>query len=134
MKSKNIVGFARKMFIVVIASIIFVTNIEAKTYSKNQCKKYAYSVVTNKYHWSIEDYNNLVKLWNRESSWNAKAYNKRSGTCGIPQAKPCSKMRSYGKDYRNNCKIQISWGLNYIKKRYKNPTNAWKHFQKTHWY
>ena len=77
---------------------------------------------------------NLVKLWNRESHWNAKAYNKRSGACGIAQAHPCSKMKKYGKDYRTNCKVQINWGLNYIKKRYKNPTKAWNSVLKRGWY
>ena len=100
---------------------------------KKECKNYAYEQVLKK-GWSLKDYNNLVKLWNRESSWNAKAYNSRTGSCGIPQATPCSKMKVYGSDYRTNCKVQIKWGLNYIKKRYKTPTKAYKHFLKTRWY
>ena len=91
-------------------------------------------MVIKKYHWTIKDYNDLVKLWNKESGWNAKARNRYSGACGIPQAYPCSKMKKYGKDYRTNCKTQIKWGLNYIKKRYKTPSKAWKHFKKKHWY
>ena len=114
--------------------LIFVPNVSAKTYSKTACKQYAYNLVIKKYKWTLADYNNLVKLWNYESHWNAKSYNKRSGACGIAQAKPCSKMKKYGKDYRTNCKVQIKWGLNYIKKRYKNPTRAWKHVKKTGWY
>ena len=43
-------------------------------------------------------------------------------------------MKKYGKDYRTNCKVQIKWGLNYIKKRYKTPTKAWKSFKKKGWY
>lgn len=107
--------------------------LQAKTYSKKECKKYAQQQVIKK-GWTLKDYNNLVKLWNKESNWNAKAYNKRSGSCGIPQAYPCSKMKKYGKDYKTNCKVQINWGLWYIKKRYKNPTSAWKHFKKKGWY
>lgn len=123
-----------KTIVIVLAILLFLPNIEAKSFSKATCKKYAYNQVIKKYHWNINDYKNLVKVFNYESGWNAKAYNKRTGACGIPQAKPCSKMRSYGKDYRTNCKVQINWGLNYIKKRYKNPTKAWKHIKKTGWY
>ena len=116
------------------AMMIMLPTIEAKTYSKKQCKQYAYNLVIKKYHWSVRDYQNLVKLWEKESHWNAKAYNKRSGACGIAQATPCSKMKKYGKDYKTNCAVQIRWGLNYIKKRYKTPTRAWNHFLKTRWY
>lgn len=107
--------------------------VSAKTYTKTECKQYAYKQVL-KRGWSIQDYNNLVKLWNKESNWNAKAVNKRSGACGIPQANPCKKMKKYGADYKTNCKVQIKWGLVYIKNRYKTPTKAWKFFQKKHWY
>lgn len=122
-----------KKFLLIILILILPLNINAKTYTKKQCKEYAYKEVL-KRGWSIKDYNNLVKLWNKESNWNAKARNKRSGACGIPQALPCKKMKKYGKDYKTNCKVQIKWGLNYIKKRYKTPTKAWKHFKKKHWY
>lgn len=114
--------------------LIVSPTLQAKTYSKAQCKSYAHDLVIKKYHWSIKDYNDLVKLWNKESGWNAKARNRYSGACGIPQAYPCSKMKKYGKDYKTNCKVQIKWGLNYIKKRYKTPSKAWKHFKKKHWY
>ncbi|MBR4178797.1 MAG: hypothetical protein IKR57_05585 [Bacilli bacterium] len=123
----------KKIIITLVVIMMFVPSIEAKTYSKKECKQYAYNQVIKK-GWTLKDYNNLVKLWNRESHWNAKSYNKRTGACGIPQAKPCSKMKKYGKDYKTNCKVQIKWGLNYIKKRYKNPTKAWKHVKKTGWY
>ena len=61
---------------ILIALLILPTNIEAKTYSKKECKQYAYKQVLKK-GWSLKDYNNLVKLWNKESNWNAKARNKR---------------------------------------------------------
>lgn len=124
----------KKIIVALFVIILFLPNLEAKTYSKKECKQYAYNLVINKYHWSLKDYNDLVKLWNYESHWNAKLYNKRSGACGIAQAKPCSKMKKYGKDYKTNCKVQIKWGLNYIKKKYKTPTKAWKHVKKTGWY
>lgn len=123
-----------KKIALILLIILMPISLQAKTYSKKQCKDYAYKQVIKKYHWSIKDYNNLVKLWQKESGWRATAYNKRSNACGIPQAAPCSKMKKYGKDYRTNCKVQINWGLNYIKKRYKTPTKAWNHFQKKRWY
>ena len=130
----RVLNFAKKSVLVLFATFMLLPGVEAKTYSKKECKKYAYNLVIKKYHWSVNDYNNLVKLWNRESGWNAKAYNRRSGSCGIAQATPCSKMKKYGKDYKTNCKVQINWGLAYIKRRYKTPTKAWKHFQTTRWY
>ena len=82
-----------KRLIIVICLLLLPMNIQAKTYTKKECKKYAYTQVI-KFGWSVSDYNNLVKLWNKESSWNAKARNKRSGACGIPQAYPCKKMKT----------------------------------------
>ena len=122
-----------KKIIITICLILLPLNIQAKTYPKKECKQYALQQVIKK-GWTLKDYDNLVKLWNKESGWNAKARNKRSGACGIPQALPCSKMKKYGKDYKTNCKVQINWGLTYIKSRYKTPTKAWNHFQKKHWY
>lgn len=92
--------------------------VNAKTYTKKECKQYAYEQVIKK-GWTLTDYKNLEKLWQKESGWNAKAKNKRSGACGIPQATPCKKMKKYGKDYKTNCKVQIRWGLDYIKKNIK---------------
>ena len=128
-----------KKVLKIVLTAMFVTmmslpSVEAKTYSKSACKKYAYNLVLKKYHWSLKDYNNLVKLWNYESHWNAKSYNRRTGACGIAQATPCSKMKKYGKDYKTNCKVQIRWGLNYIKRKYKTPTKAWSHVKRTGWY
>jgi len=123
-----------KKLIIILLLILSITNVNAKTYSKKECKQYAYKKVILHYRWSLNDYNNLIKLWDKESGWNAKARNKYSGACGIPQAYPCSKMKKYGNDYKTNCKVQIRWGLKYIKSRYKTPTKAWKFFQKRHWY
>lgn len=122
-----------KKILLIMLMLVMIPTLEAKTYSKTQCKKYTYQQVL-KRGWTIKDYNNLVKLWNKESNWNAKAVNKYSGACGIPQANPCKKMKKYGTDYKTNCKVQIKWGLVYIKQRYKTPTKAWQFFQKKHWY
>ena len=76
----------------------------------------------------------LIKLWNKESHWNEKAYNASSGATGIPQAVPGSKMATYGADWKTNPVTQIKWGLSYIKGRYKTPCAAWAHSQSTGWY
>lgn len=122
-----------KKIIIILLLTLSPLFVSAKTYTKSQCKQYAYQQVL-KRGWSIKDYNNLVKLWNKESNWNAKAVNKYSGACGIPKAHPCKKMKKYGRDYKTNCKVQIKWGLAYIKLRYKTPSKAWQFFQKKHWY
>lgn len=121
-----------KKILIIMLLLLTPLTAEAKTYSKKVCKQYAYEQVI-KRGWTISDYNDLVKLWQKESGWRAKAKSK-SSACGIPQAKPCSKMKKYGKDYKTNCKVQIKWGLDYIKNRYKTPVKAWKHFKKRKWY
>ena len=126
--------FIKKIVLSMLVMVMFLPCVDAKTYTKKECKAYAHKLVIKTYKWKEKDYKNLVKLWNYESNWNAKSYNKRSGACGIAQATPCSKMKSYGKDYKTNCKVQIKWGLAYIKRRYKTPTKAWNHVKKTGWY
>jgi len=100
-------------------------------YNVGEIQSYAHSLVLS-YGWTEEDYNKLVLLWYRESSWNPNAYNKKSTACGIAQAKPCSKTN--GTDYRTNWKTQVKWGLNYIKNRYGSPSGAWSHSQWRGWY
>ncbi|WP_233617403.1 lytic transglycosylase domain-containing protein [Actinomadura sp. WAC 06369] len=70
----------------------------------------------------------LVKLWDKESSWNVHADNPYSDAYGIPQANPGSKMASAGPDWQNNARTQIKWGLGYIKDRYDTPCGAWNNF------
>lgn len=98
---------------------------EYQAYAKERCLAFG---------WSDNDFNCLVKLWNRESGWNPYAHNSRSGAYGIPQALPGSKMASSGSDYLTNYKTQINWGLNYIKSRYGSPSVAWNHSQTKGWY
>ena len=132
MKKKTILLIVTTVLVLIIG--VFTLDAKAKAkYSKSTCKAYAHELVINKYKWSENDYKALVKLWNRESGWNTLAKSK-NGCYGIPQAKPGKKMKSEGKDYKTNCKTQIRWGLKYIKRRYKTPTRAWKHFQKKRWY
>ena len=98
---------------------------EYQAYAAERCAAYG---------WSQNDFDCLVKLWNKESGWNPNAYNSYSGAYGIPQALPGSKMASAGADYQTNYQTQINWGLGYIKSRYGTPSNAWYHSQTTGWY
>jgi len=104
-------------------------------YNVGEIQSYAHQLVL-EYGWSEEDYQALVLLWYRESSWNPNAYNKSSGACGIPQSRPCSKMAKFGRDYRTNWKVQVMWGLDYIKNVYTTPSEAYRKFlkRKPHWY
>ena len=102
--------------------------------TKSSYQAYAKDLCLNTYGWTENDFNCLVKLVERESSWNPMAENKSSGAYGLFQALPASKMASEGNDYRTNYKTQIKWGCKYIKNRYGTPTKAWNFWQQHHWY
>ena len=110
------------------------TSVRAATGTKAEYQAYAKNLCINTYGWTENDFNCLVKLWERESNWNPNAHNKSSGAHGIPQGLPASKMASEGDDYYTNGKTQIRWGLKYIKNRYGTPSNAWAHSQQKGWY
>ena len=110
------------------------TSVRAATGTKAEYQAYAKNLCINTYGWTENDFNCLVKLWERESNWNPNAHNKSSGAHGICQALPASKMASEGSDYMTNYKTQIRWGLKYIKNRYGTPSNAWAHSQQKGWY
>ncbi|MBT1174379.1 G5 domain-containing protein [Bifidobacterium sp. LC6] len=84
--------------------------------------------------WTGNDWDCLVKLWNRESSWLWYAENAYSGAYGIPQSLPASKMAAFGANYRDDGAVQIDWGLWYIAQRYGSPSAAWAHSEATGWY
>ena len=110
------------------------TSVRTATGTKAEYQAYAKNLCINTYGWTENDFNCLVKLWERESNWNPNAHNKSSGAHGICQALPASKMASEGSDYMTNYKTQIRWGLKYIKNRYGTPANAWAHSQQRGWY
>ena len=83
--------------------------------------------------WTGNEWNCLVKLWNRESRWLWYAENP-SGAYGIPQSLPGSKMAAFGADWRNDAAVQIDWGLSYIAQRYGSPSQAWAHSESAGWY
>jgi hypothetical protein len=84
--------------------------------------------------WGEGEYDCLVSLWKKESSWNIYAFNAGSGAYGIPQALPGSKMASAGADWATNPATQITWGLGYISGRYGTPCGAWGTSQAKGWY
>ncbi|RSX57445.1 G5 domain-containing protein [Bifidobacterium samirii] len=84
--------------------------------------------------WTGDDWDCLVKLWNRESNWRWDAENASSGAYGIPQALPADKMAVFGADWRDDAAIQIDWGLAYIAERYGSPSKAWQHSEEVGWY
>ncbi len=73
------------------------------------------------------DFQALVNLWNKESGWNPQARNRSSGAYGIAQMMPM-----HGR--REGAKAQIDWGIDYLLRRYRTPSNAWAHSQRTNWY
>lgn len=76
----------------------------------------------------------LDSLWTKESNWRESAHNSSSGAHGIPQALPGSKMATFGADWETNPVTQIRWGLDYIRKRYGTPCDAWSFWQSEHYY
>ena len=100
---------------------------------KGEYQKYALSLLPD-FGWDASELEPLIYLWNRESGWNPRSHNKRSGAHGIPQALPASKMASEGSDYYTNPEPQIRWGLKYIARRYGSPSAAWAHFRSKGWY
>ena len=91
-------------------------------------------LMADKYGWGDKQYWCLDGLWTKESKWNYRASNKRSGAHGIPQALPATKMESVGTDWRTNPVTQISWGLRYIESRYETPCGAFAKFKRSNWY
>ncbi|MFD7908558.1 lytic transglycosylase domain-containing protein, partial [Kitasatospora sp. NPDC059747] len=66
--------------------------------------------------------------------WNVTATNPSSGSYGLGQALPASKMASAGADWKTNPATQIKWALDYMNTRYGSPNAAWTFWQANHWY
>lgn len=97
-------------------------------------KRVARAIMATEYSWGDEQYSCLNQLWTKESHWNYKARNKRTGAHGIPQALPADKMDVVGTDWRTNPVTQIRWGLRYIDIRYDTPCSAWSKFKRSRYY
>lgn len=94
----------------------------------------ARNIMAEKYGWTDKQFSCLKSLWTRESHWNYKAHNRRSGAHGIAQAYPAKKMSMISADWKTNPVTQIRWGLHYIEARYSTPCNAWQRFQRNNSY
>lgn len=84
--------------------------------------------------WTGSQFDDLVKLWNRESGWRWNAENPGSHAYGIPQSLPADKMARFGANWRDDAAIQIDWGLWYIAQSYGSPSKAWEHSEQHGWY
>jgi len=97
-------------------------------------KKVAKSIMNAEYEWGDDQFSCLNRLWTKESHWNYKAHNYRSGAHGIAQALPAVKMEIISDDWRTNPVTQIRWGLRYIDIRYETPCDAWAKFKRSRYY
>ena len=97
-------------------------------------KKVAKAIMNTDFAWGDDQYSCLNRLWTKESHWNYKAHNYRSGAHGIAQALPAVKMEIISNDWRTNPVTQIRWGLHYINLRYDNPCAAWAKWRSHRYY
>jgi hypothetical protein len=91
-------------------------------------------IMKTEYNWGDKQFTCLNRLWSKESNWNYKAHNYRSGAHGIPQSLPANKMEVVSSDWRTNPVTQIRWGLRYVEDRYKTPCAAWSKFLRSRYY
>ena len=85
-------------------------------------KQYAYYSLGD-----VKQYKCIAALYGKESAWNYKAYNKSSGTIGIPQGKSVWLLTATPIQ-------QVEWGLRYIKHRYSTPCKAYAHWKTKGWH
>lgn len=97
-------------------------------------KQVAEIILTQEYGFNESQFLCLDSLWTRESHWNYKAHNYRSGAHGIAQALPAEKMSVIGTDWRTNPVTQIRWGIRYITMRYDTPCKAWSKWKSHRYY
>ena len=97
-------------------------------------KEVAEIILTEEYGFGESQFACLDSLWTKESHWNYKAHNYRSGAHGIAQALPAEKMSVVGTDWRTNPVTQIRWGIRYITMRYDTPCKAWSYFKSRNYY
>ena len=97
-------------------------------------KEVAEIILTEEYGFGESQFACLDSLWTRESHWNYKAHNYRSGAHGIAQALPAEKMSVVGTDWRTNPVTQIRWGIRYITMRYDTPCKAWSKWKSHRFY
>ncbi|MFM8961193.1 MAG: lytic transglycosylase domain-containing protein [Actinomycetota bacterium] len=97
-------------------------------------REIAQGIAKEKYGWGSYQFSCLNTLWTKESHWNYRARNPRTGAHGIPQALPAAKMEIISTDWRTNPITQIRWGLHYIDVRYETPCRAVAKFKRSRYY
>jgi len=120
-----------------ISEMALVANISAQVEMARSivgAKKVTKTIMSSEFSWGDDEYSCLNRLWTKESHWNYKAHNYRSGAHGIPQALPAIKMEVISSDWRTNPVTQIRWGLRYIDIRYETPCQAWAKFKRSRYY
>lgn len=114
----------------IVRQTSYIPKVDTNIISGNEAALIAQKRALNEYGWSGAEWDALYWIVQHESGWRSTAVNKSSGACGLFQAYPCSKLGSNWQDLNH----QITWGLNYIKKRYGSPTAAKAFWLQKGWY
>ncbi|MCX8512519.1 MAG: transglycosylase SLT domain-containing protein [Chthoniobacteraceae bacterium] len=126
--------FAQSLFASEMALVASVTQQVEMARNPIGAKVVARQIMLSEYNWGSYQFECLNRLWTKESHWNYKAHNYRSGAHGIAQALPANRMEIISSDWRKNPVTQIRWGLRYIEIRYENPCKAWAKFKRSKYY
>ena len=127
-------NFAQSLFASEMALVASVTQQVEMARTPVGAKVVARQIMLSEYNWGSYQFECLNRLWTKESHWNYKAHNYKSGAHGIPQALPANKMEIISTDWRKNPVTQMRWGLRYIEIRYDNPCKAWAKFKRSKYY
>ena len=126
--------FAQSLFASEMALVATVTRQVELARTPSGAKYVARQIMLTEYNWGSYQFQCLNRLWTKESNWNYKAHNPRTGAHGIPQALPANRMEIISTDWRKNPVTQMRWGLRYIDIRYETPCKAWAKFKRSKFY
>ena len=126
--------FAQSLFASEMALVASATQQVEMARTPTGAKIVARQIMLSEYNWGSYQFECLNRLWTKESHWNYKAHNYKSGAHGIPQALPANKMEIISTDWRKNPVTQMRWGLRYIEIRYETPCKAWAKFKRSNYY
>jgi hypothetical protein len=115
---------------------------KAQAYAKSQMSRYGWNTTS--------DFDDLVKLWDRESGWSNTADTRvthaggdgpgsKVFAYGIAQARPATKYPLAGQPPdlggKADAETQVDWGMQYIHSAYQGSVAmAWGHEQQNGWY
>ena len=126
--------FAQSLFASEMALVASVTRQVEMARTPVGAKVVARQIMKSEYNWGSYQFECLNRLWTKESHWNYKAHNYKSGAHGIAQALPANRMEIISSDWRKNPVTQMRWGLRYIEIRYETPCKAWAKFKRSRYY